>query len=164
MVKKDHKRVHEFCSNLSKPYPVGSSSNKLLPEKASFQQNGLSGSIITVKEELKQVFVLTDRKPVPVVMTGQEVSMEEQESSITYHTVWEVIIISLTNGSSPLISGWPGELLTCMNYIATEMNSDPECLSKEILPCTPKGAINGYLPSVTAIRYSVPEWTVTCNG
>ena len=124
----------------------------------------VSGSIITVKEELKQVFVLTDRKPVPVVMTGQEVSMEEQESSITYHTVWEVIIISLTNGSSPLISGWPGELLTCMNYIATEMNSDPECLSKEILPCTPKGAINGYLPSVTAIRYSVPEWTVTCNG
>ena len=107
---------------------------------------------------------MTDRKPVPVVMTGQEVSMEEQESSITYHTVWEVIIISLTNGSSPLISGWPGELLTCMNYIATEMNSDPECVSKEILPCTPKGAINGYLPSVTAIRYSVPEWTVTCNG
>lgn len=73
---------------------------------------------------MKQVFVLTDRKPVPVVMTGQEVSMEEQESSITYHTVWEVIIISLTNGSSPLISGWPGELLTCMNYIATEMNSE----------------------------------------
>ena len=89
-------------------------------------------SIITAREELKRVFALTGRKPVPAAMTGLEIPMGEQESSITYHTVWEPITFFPDTGNLPPISGWPGGPPTCMSCTAMGMNSDQECLSEGI--------------------------------
>ena len=44
------------------------------------------------------MFALTGRKPVPAAMTGLEIPMGEQESSITYHTVWEPITCTGVTG------------------------------------------------------------------
>ena len=89
-------------------------------------------SMITAREELKRVFALTGRKPVPAAMTGLEIPMGEQESSITYHTVWEPITFFPDTGNLPPISGWPGGPPTCMSCTAMGMNSDQECLSEGI--------------------------------
>ena len=123
-----------------------------------------SGNITWPGEALKQASAWICRKPVPVVMTGQEVSMEEQESLTTCPTAWEDTINFPDAGGSPPTSVWLGVPLTCMNCTATGTSSGLGCLSGETLRCTRKEATNGYLPSVTATGCSASVWTVTCNG